>query len=80
MERDPRQRFGMRTTGKDTTNMILLGVLAAACVGLLAFMFTTGDNKTGVATSDTSTRVERNAPADKPKTDLNTATPTKPAK
>ena len=70
----------MRTTNGDVTNLVLFGMAAAAFVVLLAVMFwPTGENKTGVVTSDTSTQVERNAPADKPKTDLSTQTPTKPA-
>jgi hypothetical protein len=59
---------------------MLFGALAALLVILAALvLWPRSDNRPGVATTDTSTRVERNALADKPKTDLTTPTPTKPA-
>jgi hypothetical protein len=59
---------------------VLFGALAALLVLLAALVvWPRSENRDGVATSDTSTRVERKAPVDKPKTDLSTPAPTKPA-
>ena len=74
--REPDRRFGMRGDTRDG-NLMLYGLVGAALVLLLAVAFwPRSENRPGVATSDTSTRVERNVPANKPVT---TPTPMKPA-